>query len=64
MFDLGISPEHLNHICKTHLEDLRHTAEQENQIPHVSWRHRMACTLLVWARKLEPELQTSQRVTV
>jgi hypothetical protein len=61
MFD--ISQEHLNSICKTHLEELRHAAELENQIPHVSWRHRIACTLMAWARKLEPETQTSRSMT-
>jgi hypothetical protein len=64
MFDINIREEQLADICKTRLEQFRRAAQLENQIPHVSWRHRIASTLIAWARKLEPESGPSQTLTV
>jgi hypothetical protein len=64
MFDISIREDQLTDICKTRIEQFRRAAELENQIPHVSWRHRIATTLIAWARKLEPESKPSRTLTV
>jgi hypothetical protein len=62
MLDLNIREEQLNEISKTRIEGFRRAVELERQIPHTSWRHRVAHALMAWARKLEPEIKPSRKL--
>ena len=61
MFDMNIRNGQLEEISKTRIEQFRNQAALERLIPHDSWRHRIASTLIAWARKLEPEVSPARR---
>lgn len=60
MFDMNISVQQLDEINTARIEQYRRQVALEQQIPHVPWRHRIASTLLAWARRLEPEIGLSR----
>lgn len=64
MFDMNIREEHLEEISKTRIESFRRAVEVERQIPHVSVRHRIARTLIAWARRLEPEIKLPRKLAL
>lgn len=63
MLDINIREEQLDDIGKTRIEQFRRAVELERQIPHVTWRHRFARTLIAWARRLEPETNLPRKLS-
>jgi hypothetical protein len=63
MLEMNIHESQYAEITRARLEQFRHQVELERQIPHTSWRHRIASTLIAWARRLEPEVSPSRTLT-
>ncbi len=60
MFDMNIRNGQLEEISTSRIEQFRNQATLERLIPHDSWRHRIASTLIAWARRLEPEVGSAR----